>query len=84
MCLGVETDSWDSSCSVIATLEYNLDVEILSCLDAACTERAVQHGSNKSFDEVQFPNFRAEMSSKTISFHQPSQLSYIPAATLMA
>lgn len=45
-------------------------------LGSARTEQAacrIEHGPNKSFDEVQFSNFRAEMSSKTISFHQPSQ-----------
>jgi hypothetical protein len=49
--------------------------------------RRIEHGRNKSFDEVQFSNFRAEMSSKTISFHQPSETPLpsqsfsIPAAT---
>lgn len=45
-------------------------------LGSASTKQAdcrTEHGPNKSFDEVQFSNFRAEMSSKTISFHQPSQ-----------
>ena len=61
------------SCGQLMRRKFECRGTIVSRQCLYRTGRRTEHGRNKSFDEVQFSNFRAEMSSKTISFHQPSQ-----------